>query len=85
MLSVRLPENLESQLSNYCQTKGLSKSQVVQKALIVHLSQASQPSQHLVREVDSSDPLAKWLGRSSSSISTDELMRQTRGDDWNLA
>ncbi len=85
MLSVRLSENLESQLSHYCQTNGLSKSQVVQTALSVHLSNQSWLSQHPISGIDTTDPLAKWLGRSASNMSTDELMHMTRGDDWNQA
>ena len=29
------------------------------------------------------DPLAKWVGAARGGISTDELMRMTRGKDWN--
>lgn len=32
-LTVRLPDTIESQLSRYCETMGMSKSQVVQSAL----------------------------------------------------
>jgi antitoxin PrlF len=29
------------------------------------------------------DPLAKWVGAASGGVSTDVLMRMTRGEDWN--
>ncbi len=29
------------------------------------------------------DPLAKWVGAASGGMSTDALMRMTRGKDWN--
>jgi predicted DNA-binding protein len=37
MMSVRLPEPLESLLAAYCESAGLSKSAVVQAALEKHL------------------------------------------------
>lgn len=78
MLSVRLPETLEGQLAAYCSRSGLSKSQVVQAALTKLLS-SLQPKPVL----DSKDPLAKWVGVVKGGMSSDELMRMTRGDDWN--
>ncbi len=31
------------------------------------------------------DPLAKWLGAGAKHMGSAELMRQTRGEDWNQA
>ena len=78
MLSVRLPETLEGQLAAYCRQSGLSKSQVVQTAL-TKLLHSNEPKPVL----DPKNPLAKWVGVIKGGMSTDELMRMTRGDDWN--
>jgi hypothetical protein len=40
MLSVRLPESLEGQLSAYCRGNSVSKTQVVQNALTLWFSDA---------------------------------------------
>jgi hypothetical protein len=73
MLSVRLPDDLESQLASYCKKQNLQKSKVVQIALRRHLLQVK------------SDPFLALIGSGNGKYSTDELMRMSRGDDWNQA
>ena len=84
MLSVRLPEPLESQLAAYCETAGLSKSAVVQAALEKHLKKQTQGvaaaggSKRATK-----DPFLALIGSGNCKYSTDQVMRMTRGDDWN--
>ena len=73
MLSVRLPEDLEAQLASYCKKQRLQKSKVVQFALREHLRQAK------------ADPLLALIGSGNGKYSTDEIMRMSRGEDWNKA
>jgi hypothetical protein len=89
MLSVRLPEAIERDLNQYCAVRKLSKSHVVQEALAEYLV-AAKTSSHSksVPEPDLSflapdDPIRKFIGIAKDGMSTDELMRMTRGDDWN--
>jgi hypothetical protein len=89
MLSVRLPEAIERDLNQYCAVRKLSKSHVVQEALAEYLV-AAKTSSHgkPVPEPDLSflaadDPIRKFIGIAKDGMSTDELMRMTRGDDWN--
>jgi hypothetical protein len=79
-LSVRLPVSLEKQLFDYCKKNGLSKTQAVQQALNRFFV---QPKAQF--SIDPADPLSKWVGIIKKGPSTDELMRMTRGDDWNQA
>ena len=89
MLSVRLPESIERDLNQYCAVRKLSKSQVVQEALAEYLVAAQTPSVGKpAPEPDLSflapdDPIRKFIGIAKGGMSTDELMRMTRGDDWN--
>jgi hypothetical protein len=90
MLSVRLPEALESELRHYCADHEVTKSQVVQQALGEWLERARQPAQPQSppAELDLSflapdDPIRRFIGIVKGGPSTDELMRMTRGDDWN--
>ena len=78
MLTVRLPETQESALADYCQRHGVTKTQAVQQALkkLFVAEKAPLP-------IPENDPLAKWVGSVRKGPSTDELMRLTRGDDWN--
>lgn len=84
MLSVRLPEPLESQLAAYCETAGLSKSAVVQAALEKHLKKlapglaAAGGAKRATK-----DPFLALIGSGNRKYSTDQIMRMTRGDDWN--
>ncbi|XAH25111.1 hypothetical protein AAFF27_07945 [Xylophilus sp. GW821-FHT01B05] len=36
-----------------------------------------------VRQPDGEDPFLKWRGTGVSGMTADEIMRETRGDDWN--
>ena len=89
MLSVRLPETVERELTQYCAARKLSKSHVVQEALAEYLVAAKTASSHnAAPEHDLSflapdDPIRQFIGIAKDGMSTDELMRMTRGDDWN--
>ena len=89
MLSVRLPEIVERELTQYCAARKLSKSHVVQEALAEYLVAAKTASSHnAAPEPDLSflapdDPIRQFIGIAKDGMSTDELMRMTRGDDWN--
>ena len=89
MLSVRLPETVERELTQYCAARKLSKSHVVQEALAEYLMAAKTASSHdAAPEPDLSflapdDPIRQFIGIAKDGMSTDELMRMTRGDDWN--
>jgi len=89
MLSVRLPENVERELTQYCAVRKLTKSQVVQEALAEYMAAAKAPSPAKpAPEPDLSflapdDPIRQFIGIAKGGMSTDELMRMTRGDDWN--
>lgn len=84
MLSVRLPDPLENQLTAYCETVGKSKSAVVQAALEKHLKKLTPG---LADASDSKraskDPFLALIGSGNRKYSTDQIMRMTRGDDWN--
>lgn len=89
MLSVRLPEAIERDLAQFCVSRKLTKSQVVQEALAEYMvvAKASSPTKP-VPEPDLSflapdDPIRQFIGIAKDGMSTDELMRMTRGDDWN--
>ena len=83
MLSVRLPDPLASQLTAYCQSAGVSKSSVVQAALEKHLKkQKATMAANKPRQVKQ-DPLLAMVGSGNRKFSTDQIMRMTRGADWN--
>ena len=79
MLSVRLPEPLENQLNDYCVRTRTTKSAVVQKLLEKHLKvgKTQSSSTHM------KNPFAAFIGTGNGKHTTDEIMRMTRGDDWN--
>lgn len=79
MLSVRLPEPLESQLTAFCNAQHLTKSAVVQLALEKHLRLASKPLQ----KAATVNPFASLRGTGNRKFTTEQVMRMTRGDDWN--
>lgn len=79
MLSVRLPQPLENQLTDFCNAQHLTKSAVVQMALEKHLRVASQP----VRHATGTNPFASLRGTGNRKLTTEQIMRMTRGDDWN--
>jgi len=89
MLSVRLSETMERDLKQFCAVRKLSKSQVVQEALAEYMVTAQAPSHgKAATEPDLSflapdDPIRQFIGIAKDGMSTDELMRMTRGDDWN--
>jgi hypothetical protein len=89
MLSVRLSETMERDLKQFCAAHKLSKSQVVQEALAEYLVTAQAPPDgKAAPEPDLSflapdDPIRQFIGIAKDGMSTDELMRMTRGDDWN--
>jgi hypothetical protein len=89
MLSVRLPETMERDLNQYCASRKLSKSQVVQEALAEYLVAARKPPlDNAAPEPDLSflaadDPIRKFIGIAKDGPSTDEWMAITRGEDWN--
>jgi len=75
-LTVRLPDTIESQLSRFCDTMGLSKSQVVQSALRDWFAKPAVAQSHpLLAFVDtaaSAEPAADWAG----PYSKDRLRQQ---------
>jgi hypothetical protein len=71
MLSVRLPEDLEKQLTTYCIKQKLQKSKVVQAAIRKHLQSAG------------SDPFLSLVGSGNGKYTTEQIMKMSRGDDWN--
>lgn len=79
MLSVRLPQPLENQLAAFCAAQHLSKSSVVQLALEQHLSRAIKPE----RVVNPDNPFSTLRGIGNRKLTTEQIMRMTRGDDWN--
>jgi len=89
MLSVRLSETMERDLKQFCAVRKLSKSQVVQEALAEYMVAPQSPSHgKAAPEPDLSflapdDPIRQFIGIAKDGMSTDELMRMTRGDDWN--
>lgn len=89
MLSVRLPEAVERDLTQYCAVRKLTKSQVVQEALAEYMvaAKASSPNKP-ASEPDLSflapdDPIRQFIGIAKDGPSTDEWMAMTRGEDWN--
>lgn len=89
MLSVRLPETIERDLTQYCAVRKLTKSQVVQEALAEYMVAAkSTSSAKPAPEPDLSflapdDPIRQFIGIAKDGPSTDEWMAITRGEDWN--
>jgi len=89
MLSVRLPEIVERELTQYCAARKLSKSHVVQEALAEYLVAAKTASGHnAAPEPDLSflapdDPIRQFIGIARDGPNTDEWMAITRGEDWN--
>ncbi len=82
MLSVRLPQPLERQLSAFCEAQHITKSAVVQLALEKHLNQAGNSAQRAAAS-PSGNPFAALRGIGNRKLSTEQIMRMTRGDDWN--
>ena len=78
MLSVRLPQPLESQLAAFCNAQNLTKSAVVQLALEKHLSLVNKPS----RKTAAANPFATLRGTGNRNPTTAQIMRMPRGADW---
>ena len=89
MLSVRLPEAIERDLTQFCATRQLTKSQVVQEALAEYLvgarSKKARPSDPTpdLSFLAPDDPIRQFIGTAKDGPSTDEWMAITRGEDWN--
>lgn len=94
MLSVRLPEPVERQLTRYCAEHEVTKSHVVQEALVDWLVKAEKsargkkgkkgkPKGPDLSFLAPDDPLRQFVGILKGGPSTDEWMRITRGADWN--
>lgn len=79
MLSVRLPQPLENQLAAFCDAQQVSKSSVVQLALEKHLRLVTKQA----RKASIENPFQALRGTGNKKFTTDEIMRMTRGDDWN--
>lgn len=89
MLSVRLPEAIERDLTQFCASRNLTKSQVVQEALAEYMVAAKSdvtakqlPAPDL-SFLSPDDPIRQFIGIAKEGPSTDEWMSITRGDDWN--
>jgi hypothetical protein len=65
-LTVRLPETIESQLARFCETMGLSKSQVVQTALKEWFAKPAPSNGHpllaFAEAAAQAAPSADWTG-----------------------
>ena len=88
MLSVRLPEAIERDLTQFCASRKLTKSHVVQEALAEYMVVAKSSSAKPLPEPDLSflapdDPIRQFIGIAKDGPSTDEWMAITRGEDWN--
>ena len=81
MLSVRLPENLEARLTDYCETMQVSRSFAVQTALEKHLQR--QGSTRVKKPSVKKNPFLALVGTGNGQFTTEQVMRMTRGDDWN--
>ncbi len=86
MLSVRLPETLETRLNTYCETMQLSKSFVVQHALEKQLKVTTRRlTKQTAKAIKQPNPFAALVGIGNGAFTTDQVMRMTRGEDWNQA
>ncbi len=65
-LTVRLPEPIENQLSRFCETMGMSKSQVVQTALKAWFAKPTADSAHpllsFAQAAANAAPATHWAG-----------------------
>ena len=82
-LSVRLSGALASQLAAYCEITGVSKPSVVQAALEKHLKKQTATRATAKSGRATKDPLLALVGTGNRKYSTDQIMRMTRGADWN--
>ena len=86
MLTVRLPETIERDLNQFCASRHLHKSQVVQQALVQYMATANSLSRDaLFPELDLTflspdDPIRQFIGIANDGPSTNEWMDITRGE-----
>jgi predicted transcriptional regulator len=83
MLSVRLPESLENRLADYCDTMQVSKSFAVQTALEKHLKASARVTK--LKPIAKKNPFLALVGTGNGQFNTEQIMRMTRGEDWNKA
>lgn len=87
MLSVRLAPNIEKNLNAYCKHMHMTKSQVVQEAVAQWLTTAKNQMPPAAESdlsfLSADDPIRAFIGIAKDGMSTDELMRMTRGENWN--
>lgn len=83
MLSVRLPEPLNTQLNEYCGRTQTSKSTVVFAALDKHLKSLARDARRSKDPISKQNPFTELVGTGNGRYTTEALMRMTRGDDWN--
>ncbi len=87
MLTVRLPETIERDLNQFCASRHLHKSQVVQQALVQYMATANSLSRGTpLPEPDLSilepdDPIRQFIGIANDGPSTNEWMDITRGEE----
>ncbi len=78
MLSVRLPQPLESQLTALRNAQHFTKSAFVQLALEKHLSREGKP----LRKTAAANPFASLRSTGNRNLTTGQIMRVTRTDNW---
>ena len=89
MLSVRLPKSIERDLNQFCSSRQLTKSHVVQEALAEYMVAAKSDSTPTsgpapdLSFLDANDPIRQFIGIAKDGPSTDEWLAITRGDEWN--
>ncbi len=83
MLSVRLPAPLEKQLAEYCEAMQVTKSAAVQAALESHLKKKRPVIGVGVVAMKKENPFLTLVGKGNGRFSTEQIMRMTRGEDWN--
>ena len=87
MLTVRLPAIIERDLNQFCASRHLRKSQVVQQALVQYMATANCLSRDaLFPELDLTflspdDPIRQFIGIATDGPSTNEWMDITRGEE----
>jgi hypothetical protein len=87
VLTVRLTETIERDLNQFCASRHLRKSQVVQQALVQYMASANSPSRGTpLPEPDLSflepdDPIRQFIGIAKDGPSTNEWMDITRGEE----
>jgi hypothetical protein len=81
MLSVRLPPPLEKRLEDYCEAMQVSKSSAVQAALESHLKKRLATKVGDIKP--KKNPFLALVGTGNGRFTTEQVMRMTRGEDWN--